>query len=447
MYQREMPAAHNPHRQHSFTLPGKHHRGGSGVFPEHALHTDTDATQPLTPQIFTGRILLIEVAAINIRMRQLAAKTRWFIEEIMMYPVLKALRVSSWAGALALSGVVNSWSATPTEMQAMVNPPGGTAEVLQPMRLPVPKPVEGQVLVRIYAASVNPVDWKQRPVPTDVPPRIPGRDIAGVIESVGPGVTQFKVGDAVWGQVAPLPNAAVNGAYAQFAIAPAADIAPKPKRVSFAEASGLGIATVTATRAAQYAQITHGQRVLVTGAAGGVGSAAVQVAKARGAYVIGTASARHAAYLKGLGVDEHIDYTAGDWAAKIQNVDVVIDTVNKDNATQALRTMKRGGKLVFVAGSPGPEACAAAGVECLGGPLGAMNLPAAASAGNAPAAASTGNPVIEEILRLADSGKLNVAIEARYPLEKAADAQQENRNGSTQGKIVLVVDAEHADQK
>ncbi len=365
----------------------------------------------------------------------------------MMYPVLKALRVSSWAGALALSGVVNSWSATPTEMQAMVNPPGGTAEVLQPMRLPVPKPVEGQVLVRIYAASVNPVDWKQRPVPTDVPPRIPGRDIAGVIESVGPGVTQFKVGDAVWGQVAPLPNAAVNGAYAQFAIAPAADIAPKPKRVSFAEASGLGIATVTATRAAQYAQITHGQRVLVTGAAGGVGSAAVQVAKARGAYVIGTASARHAAYLKGLGVDEHIDYTAGDWAAKIQNVDVVIDTVNKDNATQALRTMKRGGKLVFVAGSPGPEACAAAGVECLGGPLGAMNLPAAASAGNAPAAASTGNPVIEEILRLADSGKLNVAIEARYPLEKAADAQQENRNGSTQGKIVLVVDAEHADQK
>jgi NADPH:quinone reductase-like Zn-dependent oxidoreductase len=369
----------------------------------------------------------------------------WFVEEVMIHSSLKALRMSSFAGVLALAcGLGNLLAATPSEMQAIVTPPGSAAEVLQLVRLPVPTPAEGQVLVRIYAASVNPVDWKQRPVPADAPPRIPGRDIAGVIEKLGPGVTQFKVGDAVWGQVAPLPNANVNGAYAQFAIAPAADIAPKPKRASFAEASGLGIATVTAVRATQYAQITPGQRVLVTGAAGGVGSAAVQVAKARGAYVIGTASARHAAYLKGLGIDEHIDYAAGDWMTRIQNVDAVIDTVSGDNAAQALRTMKRGGRLVYVAGNPGVEACTTAGVECLGGPLGPMNV----SPTNTPTAALAAvNAVIEEILQLADSGKLNIAIEARFPLDKAAAAQEENRNGSTQGKIVLVVDAVHADEK
>jgi NADPH:quinone reductase-like Zn-dependent oxidoreductase len=344
---------------------------------------------------------------------------------------------------------------TPANMQAMVLAGTGSPEDLKFETLPVPQPGAGQVLVRIYAASVNPVDWRMRAPPAGAPalqiePRIPGRDVAGFVEKVGVDVTQFQVGDAVWGQVAPMAGLPLNGAYAPFALAPAADLAPKPRPLTFAQASGLGIATVTGVRAVQNARVASGQRVLVTGAAGGVGSAAVQAAKARGAHVIGTASGRHAAYLKGIGVDVHVDYTAGDWAERINDVDVVIDTVSAANATLALHTMKRGGRLVFVAGGPGAAACMAAGVECSGGALGPMNVtaPAAADApATAPAATTGGNPVIDEILRLANAGKLTITVDASYPLQQAAAAWADNRAGGTQGKIVLIVDAANAGQK
>lgn len=170
--------------------------------------------------------------------------------------------------------------------------------------------------------------------------------------------------------------------------------------------------------------------MLVTGAAGGVGSAAVQTAKARGAYVIGTASGGHAAYLKGIGVDEHVDYTAGDWAARIQNVDAVIDTVSAANATEALRTVRRGGKLVFAAGGPKAEACSAA------------------APGAAPERAAPGvNPVIDEITRLADAGKLKVVINASYPLDRTLAAWKAGHKGSAQGKQVMIVDAANAGKK
>ncbi len=361
---------------------------------------------------------------------------------------LKLYIVRTLLLALVLAGV--SVAATPTEMQAILAD-GTGPEGLKLQTLSVPQPGAGQVLVKIYAAAVNPVDWKTRAGPAGAPPPkldpfIPGRDIAGIVVKAGAGVTQFKAGNAVFGQVAPLPGLALNGAYAQYAVAPVTDLAPKPRRMSYAQASGLGIATVTGVRAVQHAKVAAGQRVLVTGAAGGVGSAAVQAAKARGAYVIGTAAGRHAAYLKGIGLDEHVDYTVGDWTARIQNVDAVIDTVSAANSTQALRTMKPGGTLVFVAGRPEAAACTAAGVDCQGGALGPMNVPAPAGA-TAGAAAAAGNPVVDEILRLANAGKLSVTIDASYPLEKAAAAQQENRNGGTQGKIVLIVDAANASKK
>lgn len=363
---------------------------------------------------------------------------------------MKMVAMSPLLIALGLLGAVTgSYAATPNEMRAMVSD-GTGPEGLKLQTVPVQQPGAGQVLVKIYAAAVNPVDWKTRSGPAGSPPSkvepfIPGRDIAGVVEKVGAGVTQFKAGDPVWGQVAPLPGGVLNGAYSQYAVAPVTDIAPKPKRMSYEQASGLGIATVTGVRAVQNAKVASGQRVLVTGAAGGVGSAAVQAAKARGAYVIGTAAGRHAAYLKSIGLDEHVDYAAGDWAARIQNVDAVIDTVSAVNATQALQTMKRGGALVYVAGRADPAACAAAGIDCQGGALGQMNLPP--PAGAVSAAGVVGNAVIDEILRLANAGKLTVAIDARFPLEQAAAAQEENRNGGTQGKIVLIVDEASAGRK
>jgi NADPH:quinone reductase-like Zn-dependent oxidoreductase len=345
-------------------------------------------------------------------------------------------------------------AATPAQMQAMVSTSAGSLD-LKLEGVPVPQPAAGEVLIRIYAASVNPVDWKalmgpQRGV-ADVA-RIPGRDVAGVIEKVGPGVTQFKAGEAVYGEVAPLPSAPVNGAYAHYAVAPVSEIAPKPRRMSYAEASGLGIATVTGVRAVQHAGVAPGQRVLVTGAAGGVGSAAVQAAKARGAHVIGTAAARHATYLRSIGLDEYVDYTAGDWAGHIADVDVVIDTVSADNATQALRTMKRGGKLIFIAGRPEAAACTAAGVECQGGALGQMSVPEPAGPGGVGTGAGSsagvgGNPVVEEILKLANAGKLRIVIDASYPLANARAALEASHKGGTQGKIVLIVDAARASSR
>lgn len=158
--------------------------------------------------------------------------------------------------ALALLAVTSAApAATPTAMQAVASMGPDDAKV---QRMPVPQPAAGQVLIHIYAAAVNPVEWKARPIAAGSPPRVPGRDVAGVIAQLGPGVTQFKVGQAVFGEVAPLPNAAINGAYAEYAVAPVEDVALKPRGFTFAEASGLGIATITGVRAVQHAVVTKG---------------------------------------------------------------------------------------------------------------------------------------------------------------------------------------------
>jgi NADPH:quinone reductase-like Zn-dependent oxidoreductase len=356
---------------------------------------------------------------------------------------------------LLVLGVLAAGSAsraeTPTEMQAIVQAGTGGPEVMQYRTVPVLQPWAGQVLVRIYAASVNPVEWKRRagisgvagrapgvegpPVSTPATPEntsIPGSDAAGVIERVGPDVTQFKVGDAVFASISAGAPGALNGAYAQFALAAEGRVTPKPKNLTYAQASGLGTATSTGVRAVMMARVSQGERVLITGAAGGVGSAAVQAAKARGAYVIGTAAAKHDAYLKGIGIDAAVDYTSGDWPSRIKNVDVVIDTVSPANAQRAMQTMKQGGRLITIAGgSADAAACGAAGIACsaLRGGGGGQE---------------EGNAVRAEVVRLIEAGKLTVNVDATFPLQQAYEAQEENRKGGTQGKVVLIVDAANA---
>ena len=328
--------------------------------------------------------------------------------------------------------------ATPSMQHAVVQAGTGDIDVLHYREVPVLEPGQGQVLVRIYAATVNPIDWKNRSgmfvnrpergyapptvtAPTPENTRIPGSDAAGIIEKVGPGVTGFNVGDAVYASISGNGVDGLNGSYSEFAIASADSIFHKPANMTYAQAAGLGTATSTGVGAVVAMDVKAGQRVLILGAAGGVGSAALQAAKERGAYVVGTASSRHQDYLNSLGIDEYYDYRKGTWQDEIKDIDVVIDTVSLDNLKLAMKTVKPGAVVVGFNGSLIEEECQQFQVVC-------------ASRG------VSGGGVRQEVARLAQAGKLQVNVDGVFPLEKAGEAQEENRNGGTQGKIILAVD-------
>jgi NADPH:quinone reductase-like Zn-dependent oxidoreductase len=328
-------------------------------------------------------------------------------------------------------------AATPSEQTAIVQHGVGGPDVLELERVPVLAPDKGEVLIRVYAAAINPVDWKRRngageyaPDPTGLPVMIPGGDVAGIIEKLGDGVTQLTIGQPVFA-IVPRNAKRLNGAYSQYAIAPADTAVAKPGNITYAEAAGLGIAAVTAVRAVVDTHVSKGQRVLITGAAGGVGSTAVQVAKTRGAYVIGTASGHRAAYLRSIGVDEMIDYTTGNFEDRVKDVDVVIDTVGGDTTDRAFKTIRKGGHFISVATRNIEAKCAAAGVTC----------PPRFNA------FEVGRPVFEETAKLAASGKVSVYIDKSFPLADAGEAQRYSEQGRTQGKISLVVDPAHANEK
>jgi NADPH:quinone reductase-like Zn-dependent oxidoreductase len=280
--------------------------------------------------------------------------------------------------------------------------------------VPIPEPAAGQVRIKVIAAGVNPVDWKLAERAAPGAKSIAGRDAAGIIDKVGEGVTQWKAGDAV---IALAPT----GAYAEYAIASAKAIAAKPTKLSFKEASGIPVVAETAYRALiTVGDVQKGQRVLIHGAAGGVGSSAVQIAKAKGAYVIGTASARNHEFLKSLGADETIDYTTTRFEEKVKSVDLVLNTANAETNVRSVAVLRKGGKLVSVVGAPPADACAAAGIWC--GGIGSVN-----------------GEMLPAIVDLANAGKFKVYVERAVPLADAAKAWELNRAGHTRGKIVVEV--------
>jgi NADPH:quinone reductase-like Zn-dependent oxidoreductase len=286
-----------------------------------------------------------------------------------------------------------------------------TDGVIKVQNVPVPEPAAGQVRVKVHAASVNPVDWKLAARAAPGESSTPGRDFAGVIDAVGPSVTKWKVGDAVIGVGA--------GAYAEYMVASADAIAAKPTKMSFAEASGMGVVAETAWRAVvTVADVQKGQRVLIHGGAGGVGSSAVQIAKARGAYVIATASARNHDFLKSIGADETIDYRSAKFEDKVKNLDVVVNTVDADTNARSVGVLKPGGILVSVVGPAPAEACTAAKIRC----------------------AETGKvngQLLAPVVELANAGKFHISVEKRMSLADAAKAWTESRDGHVRGKIVL----------
>lgn len=312
-------------------------------------------------------------------------------------------------GLIALACVLAgaTAAAAPATSQAIVQSDKGLA--LQSVT--TPKPAAGQVLVKVYAAGVNPVDWKRQA-------QIPGFDVAGVVDSVGAGVTAFKVGDAVL--------ARATGGYAEYAVAPVDETIAKPKSFTFEQAAGVPIAGIAGYRAAEEAKLQPGQRVAIIGAAGGSGEAAVQVAKSHGAKVIAIGHSSQQAFLKSLGVDEFVAFDKEDVAAKVRDVDAAINLVD-GQATAALGYVKKGGHFTSIAGAPSAASAAAAGVSIV------------VIAGGTYNGISTGD-ALRGLVALADKGQYKVTVSTTLPLAEAAKAQELGRTGQTIGKTVLVVD-------
>lgn len=295
----------------------------------------------------------------------------------------------------------------------------GGPEQLRLEELPRPQVQPGMVLVRVKAAGVNPWDWKLRAghmrqfIPVQFP-AIPGIELAGVVEEIGAGVTEFKYGDAVYGSG--------QGTNAEYVVVPATGMAPKPESLSFDQAAGVPIGAQTAWRALGKADLKPGQRVLVLGAAGGVGVFVVQLARWQGARVIGSASAKNLDYIRSLGAEEAIDYQSTPVESAVDEVDVVIDTVGGETGVRALDSLRRGGILVQVAGMPPTEQAQQRGVraESVGRPDPTEN-----------------GKILREITQLIDAGQIRVDASTVLPLAEAYKAHSISEQGHGRGRIVL----------
>ncbi|WP_204745537.1 NADP-dependent oxidoreductase [Glycomyces paridis] len=233
----------------------------------------------------------------------------------------------------------------PETMRAVTQSVLGGTEVLELADVPRPEPHYGEVLVRVHAASLNPVDPAARELGLYIgaPPFTLGWDVSGTVAAIGEGVTRFRVGDAVFGMPR-FPHRA--GAHAEFVTGPARHFAAKPQALSHVEAAAMPLTGLTAWQALiDRAGLSAGQTVLIHAAAGGIGHLAVQIAKAAGATVIGTASAPNRDFVLGLGADEVIDYRSEDFTATVKDVDVALSTLGGDVAERSVSVLKDGGVL------------------------------------------------------------------------------------------------------
>jgi len=288
---------------------------------------------------------------------------------------------------------------------------------------PLPTLNPDDVLIRVVATSVNPVDWKIRKgylksmIPYDMPLTM-GWDVSGIVEQTGPAVTKFKPGDAVYSR----PDIARNGAYAEFVAVREREIAFKPATISHVEAASLPLVSITAWESLfTTANLTAGQRVLIHAGAGGVGSIAIQLAKAKGAHVTTTASAAKSALVKSLGADEVIDYRAQDFSKLARDMDVVFDTVGGETQEKSWTTLKPGGMLVSITDRPSEDRAKAEGKR-------------AAFVFIGPNA-----PILTDLAQMVDLGQVRPIIGAEYGLNDTAKAQEASETGRSTGKIVIYV--------
>ncbi|QXU43233.1 NADP-dependent oxidoreductase [Pedobacter sp. D749] len=299
----------------------------------------------------------------------------------------------------------------------------GGPEVLSIDEIPVPQPAPDEVLIKVHATSVNPVDWKIREGQRKVkfPGKLPltlGWDVSGTIEALGEKVSAFRKGDEVYGR----PDPTKNGAYAEYIVVKANIISIKPTSIGHTEAAAVPLAGLTAWQALfDHGLLKAGQKVLIHAAAGGVGTYAVQFAKWKGAYVIGTASSANIDFLKRLGADEVIDYKMEDFETALSDVDLVLDTIGGETQLKSLTILKAGGRVITTLMPEFVAEAKAKNVHLTG--FMAQSIP----------------DQLTEIATLIDSGKVKPVIEKVLPFTSARQAQTESEQGHTRGKIVLQV--------
>ncbi|WP_460440440.1 NADP-dependent oxidoreductase [Amycolatopsis stemonae] len=296
----------------------------------------------------------------------------------------------------------------------------GGPEVLQLTTAPVPAPGIGQILIRVHAAGVNPIDAAHRRTGMflGAPPFVLGWDVSGTVAAVGLGVSVHQSGDEVFGM---LPFPAGHGAYAEYVVAPARAFVPKPAALTHEEAASLPLAGLTAWQAlAETAHVTTGTRVLVDGAAGGVGHLAVQIAKALGAHVTAVVSGPNTGFARSLGADDVLDRTSGDYTAGVRDLDVVLDTTG-GNPVAAFATLKPGG--VFLTLAPRTLPPAQAEAERLGIRTATLLVEADRTGLNA-------------LVGLVADKRLTPVVDATFPLSEAGKAQETR---PSRGKNVLTL--------
>lgn len=310
-----------------------------------------------------------------------------------------------------------------TVMRAVELPQWGDADLLTVVEHPVPQPGPGQAVVRIEAAGINPVDWKVRTGAYSAAfgepfPLILGRDFAGTIVTIGEQTTRFRVGQRIAGSLRFAPRL---GCYASHLVIGDAAVATLPADMDAAVAAALPVAGLTAWQALlEEAQVTAGQRVLVHAAAGGVGHLTVQLAKLLGAEVIGTASARNAEFVQGLGADEVIDYSTRPFEDQVSDVDAVIDCVGGEVLEHSYRVLKPGGIAVTMAARPDPAPAEALGVR------------------TSMVFVRPDSLQLQGLVTLVQQGQLTVHVSQRYALAEAAAAHAEQQEGHVRGKLVLM---------
>lgn len=310
---------------------------------------------------------------------------------------------------------------SPSIMKAVVVKENGGPEVLKYEDAPRPEPKDDEVLIRTMAAGVNPVDAYIRAGRYGGQiPYIPGMDVAGIVEKVGSKVTRFKAGDPVYAYL----SFREQGGYAQFTIAKENETALKPKNISFEQAAAVPLAATTAWQAFDTAGLKAGQTVLIHGGSGGVGHFAIQIAKARGAKVIATASTPNQELLKQLGVDQPIDYTKTKFEVVIKDVDVVLEATRSDSMARSYGVVKKGGFIVSITGQPDQSQLAQHGLR--GDSI----------------MAHPDSRVLDELTKLIESKKLTPIVSQTFSLADAAKAHQQIETRHTRGKIVLKVSDE-----
>jgi len=301
-------------------------------------------------------------------------------------------------------------------MKAVVIHQTGDPEVLRIEEMERPEPSDGEVLIRVRAASVNPIDWKQRRgIDEEALPAILGVDVSGTVEVSR--ADAFAEGDDVFGY-------AGSGAYAEFATSPTGIVAKKPDAVSHEQAAAIPVAGLTAWQALfDMAALERGQTALVAGAAGGVGHFAVQFARVAGARVIGTGSTRNRDFVLGLGAGEYVDYTQQDVAEAVSAVDVAFDTVGGATTESLVPTLREGGILITTANAPPTEGARRVGARAELVQVG---------------------PNPEQLARVAGllaAGDVRVEVAEVLPLEEVRRAHELSESGHTRGKIVLRVES------